>query len=106
MQPSPMAETERPVRPRLRCGKLAMRFTPFVLRPRGSLAGSQAASSMDPPGLRPGRAPFGSGLGRNRNALVLHQGGQLAGLEHLHDDVAAADELAADIELRDGRPVG
>ena len=28
------------------------------------------------------------------------------GLEHLADDVAAADELALDVELRDGRPVG
>src|SRR5262249_23047049 len=29
----------------------------------------------------------------------------LAGLEHLADDVAAADELALDVELRDGRPL-
>src|ERR1700751_5137838 len=42
----------------------------------------------------------------HRNALVLEQRLQLAGLEHLADDVAAADELALDIELRDGRPVG
>src|SRR5690242_10098123 len=31
---------------------------------------------------------------------------QLAGLVHLHDDVAAADELAVDEQLRDRRPVG
>ena len=31
--------------------------------------------------------------------------GELAGLVHLGDDVAAADELAVDEELRDGRPV-
>src|SRR3712207_1015726 len=31
---------------------------------------------------------------------------QLARLEHLADDVAAADEFALDVELRDGRPVG
>src|SRR3546814_1250783 len=30
---------------------------------------------------------------------------QLAGLEHLANDVAAADELALHVELRDGRPV-
>ena len=30
---------------------------------------------------------------------------QLAGLEHLADDVAAADELALDVKLRNGRPV-
>src|SRR6266705_2827161 len=38
------------------------------------------------------------------HALVLEQALQLAGLEHLADDVAAADELALDVELRDGRP--
>src|SRR5688572_21743005 len=31
---------------------------------------------------------------------------QLARLEHLLHDVAAADELALHVELRDGRPVG
>src|SRR5262249_49369253 len=38
-------------------------------------------------------------------ALVLEHGLQLAGLEHLADDVATADELALDVELRDRRPV-
>jgi hypothetical protein len=38
--------------------------------------------------------------------LFLEQGLQLTGLEHLLDDVAAADELAVDVELGDGRPVG
>ena len=36
----------------------------------------------------------------------VEEGLQLAGLEHLADDVAAADELALDVKLRDGRPVG
>ena len=39
------------------------------------------------------------------DALVVEQLLQLALLEHLADDVAAADELALDVELRDGRPV-
>jgi hypothetical protein len=33
-------------------------------------------------------------------------GGELARLEHLAHDIAAADEFALDIELRDRRPVG
>ena len=37
--------------------------------------------------------------------LSFKQALQFAGLEHLADDVAAADELALDVELRDGRPV-
>jgi len=41
----------------------------------------------------------------HRDALAVEQLLQLAGLEHLADDVAAADELALDVELRDGRPV-
>src|SRR5215472_8937001 len=41
----------------------------------------------------------------DRDALVLEQGLQFAGLEHLADDVAAADEFALDVELRNGRPV-
>src|SRR5580700_7507192 len=39
-------------------------------------------------------------------ALLLQQALQLAGLEHLADDVAAADELALDVKLGNGRPVG
>src|SRR5690242_6604442 len=41
-----------------------------------------------------------SGL-RARDELL-----QLARLEHLAHDIAAADELALHVELRDGRPVG
>src|SRR5689334_14551765 len=45
--------------------------------------------------------------GRARvDALVLERLLQFAGLKHLADDVAAADELALDVKLRDGRPVG
>src|SRR4051812_6673209 len=40
-----------------------------------------------------------------RDLLLLDQGLQLAGLEHLHHDVGAAEELAFDVELRHGRPV-
>src|SRR5882757_7916124 len=46
-----------------------------------------------------------SGRRGDRNALVGKQLLQFAGLEHLADDVAAADELALDVELRNGRPV-
>ena len=47
-----------------------------------------------------------SGALLQRDALVGHELLQLARLEHLARDVAAADELALDVELRDGRPVG
>ena len=52
------------------------------------------------------RAPS-SGRGRrvDGDALVGEQLLQFTGLEHLADDVAAADELALDVELRNGRPV-
>src|ERR1700674_47416 len=40
------------------------------------------------------------------DAFVLEHGRELPSLEHLADDVAAADELALDVELRDRRPVG
>jgi hypothetical protein len=46
-----------------------------------------------------------SGRGVDRDALVGKQLLQLAGLEHLADDIAAADKLALDVELRNGRPV-
>src|SRR5579883_3470877 len=45
----------------------------------------------------------GSG-GARLDAFALEEIAQLARLEHLANDVAAADELAFDIELRDGRP--
>src|SRR5690606_14720664 len=44
--------------------------------------------------------PAGSGLRGLRNQLL-----QLARLEHLVHDVRAADELAADVQLRDRGPV-
>ena len=47
--------------------------------------------------------PFLSGV---LNALAVEKRLQLALVEHLADDVAAADELARHIELRDGRPIG
>src|SRR5262249_17800382 len=46
-----------------------------------------------------------SGRGVDRDALVGEQLLQLAGLEHLADDIATADELALDVKLRNGRPV-
>src|SRR5450756_2641142 len=55
-------------------------------------------------GTEPGRS--GRGVGLHRHALVLERLLQFAGLEHLAHDVAAADELALHIELRNGRPVG
>src|SRR6185312_1908735 len=66
-----------------------------------------AADSKPPSGRRPegvgrkGEAPSG---GARIDALVLEEGAELPRLEHLADDVAAADELAFDIELRNGRP--
>src|SRR5215216_6223516 len=41
-----------------------------------------------------------------RNAFVGEHLLKLARLEHLGDNVAAADELALDIKLRDRRPIG
>ena len=46
-----------------------------------------------------------SGNRVDRDALVGKQLLQFAGLEHLTDDVAAADEFALDVKLRNGRPV-
>src|SRR6185437_7160300 len=43
---------------------------------------------------------------RDRHALALEHLDQLAGGEHLADDVAAADEFALHIKLGDGRPLG
>src|SRR5262249_1502183 len=53
------------------------------------------------------RLPRGSLLRRlaNGDAFVGEQLLQFARLEHLADDVATADELALDVELRNGRPV-
>src|SRR5262249_2212370 len=42
----------------------------------------------------------------DRHALVLQQALQFAGLKHFADDVAAADEFALDVELRDRGPIG
>src|SRR5690348_2133387 len=51
------------------------------------------------PEPEPGFGPKGSGA--DRDALLFEQLLQLAGLEHLANDVAAADELALYVELRD-----
>src|SRR5205823_6765410 len=48
-----------------------------------------------------GRPP---GSGADGNAFFFEQLLQFAGIEHLADDVAAADELALDVELRHCRP--
>src|SRR5205823_7457921 len=45
------------------------------------------------------------GSGADGDALLFEDLLQLAGLVHLAYDVAAADELTLDIELRDRRPV-
>src|SRR5436305_9172794 len=49
-----------------------------------------------------GRRPPGSGA--DGDAFFFEQLLQFAGLEHLANDVAAADKLALDVKLRDGRP--
>src|SRR5258707_14423494 len=41
-----------------------------------------------------------------RDALLLQQALKLARLKHFADDVAAADEFALDVELRDRGPIG
>src|SRR2546427_2690734 len=41
-----------------------------------------------------------------RDALLLQQALQLARLKHFADDVAAADEFALDVQLRDRGPFG
>src|ERR1700761_1357137 len=46
-----------------------------------------------------------SGGSAGGDALVGEQLLQLTGLEHLADDIAAADELALDVKLGNGRPV-
>lgn len=42
----------------------------------------------------------------HQHPLLLQHLGQLAVLVHRHEDIAPADELLVDVQLRDGRPVG
>src|SRR5262245_20667669 len=73
----------------------------FTARGMGRRAGASCDDSVASP---PGEPPPRSGrLGVD--ALAVQQVAQFARGEHLADDVAAADELALDIELRDGRPL-
>ena len=52
------------------------------------------------------RRARGSGSrGSGRSGVAGHERLKLTALEHLEEDVAAADELPVDVELRDGRPV-
>jgi hypothetical protein len=46
-----------------------------------------------------------SGSAFDAHALLVEEALQLAGLEHLADDVASADELALDVELGNRRPL-
>src|SRR5436309_6187148 len=55
-------------------------------------------------GLRDGYYPFGRGAAVVRTELFLERPLQLAVLGELLDDVGAADQLAADEDLRDRRP--
>src|SRR5262249_55181523 len=48
---------------------------------------------------------LGRGVLGDSDALFLQQALQFPGLEHFADDVAAADELALDVKLRDRGPV-
>src|SRR5579872_1568695 len=57
------------------------------------------------PGCSSGGRSDGSGFGLVLDALVGEQRLELARLEHLGDDVAAANELALHIELRHRRPL-
>src|SRR5947199_9141063 len=97
-----------------RCMKAANRAALFMppLRPFGE-GGAKATSNRVGYPTRPGASlldPFlrGRDLRRgavlDRHALVPEQVLQLARLEHLADNVAAADELALHIELWERRP--
>src|SRR5688500_11541553 len=59
-------------------------------------------ASPDPPPA----PPFQGGESGLRDLLLVEELLELAGLVHLHHDVGAADELALDVELGHGRPVG
>ena len=48
----------------------------------------------------------GALLDGHQDALFVEQLGKLAGLVHGGEDVAAANELAVDVQLRNGRPIG
>ena len=56
-------------------------------------------------GGAPGSAAFGASAGASAGGWTPSDLGELAGLVHLGDDVAAADQLALDEQLRDRRPV-
>src|SRR6202021_2276452 len=58
------------------------------------------------PGRSGARSNSGGSGRADGDALVGKKLLQLTGLEHLADDVATADELALDVKLRNGRPVG
>src|SRR5262249_24095376 len=53
-----------------------------------------------------GNAALGRRAFPDRPALVLQQALQFARLKHFADDVAAADEFALDVKLRDRGPIG
>src|SRR5690606_1448345 len=70
-------------------------------KPRPGTGASATSPARPPARAAAGRA---SGGGAHLDAAGLQQLLQLAGLEHLADDVAAADELALNVELGDRRP--
>src|SRR5688572_14599657 len=74
------------------------------MRRRPGACGRYARCAMRPTSVRRQRGLRSSGL-LDRDAVVLEVLLELARLEHLGDDVGAADELALDVELWDGRPV-
>src|SRR5262249_47230368 len=73
----------------------------------------RAAARETPPPESPAHKGRGNGTerclegsgGLGVDALAVQEGAQLAGVVHLADDVAAADELALDVELRNRRPL-
>src|SRR5271170_5917633 len=66
----------------------------------GSAARPRARAMNRPRSRCSGRSRLARGAGLGEQLL------QLAALVHLERDVAAADELALDVKLRVGRPVG
>src|SRR5262249_358453 len=77
----------------------------FCFAPNGSRTRNACRRPRPTPGVG-AMETSGRRLVPHPQALVLEQVMQLASLEHLTDDVAAAHELALDVELRNGGPLG
>src|SRR5205814_7642144 len=105
------------IRVLLELSKVLLKQPPVANVPRRESAGDRGSKTMPtemPERRRPATSYWRAtvcpldqapGSGADRHALFLEHLLQLTGLEHLADDVAAADELAVDVKLGDRRPV-